>query len=56
MGVLLFVDEQYRTSASAGAGLSISEAKLSIENSNLLERRLPAPGDCVVGIPDDMAE
>ena len=56
MGVLLFVDEQHGTSASASAGLSILGAKLSTENGNLLQQCLRAPGDCVVGIADDMAE
>ena len=56
MSVLLFVDEQHGTSASATAGLSILEAKLSTESGNLLEQRLRAPGDCVIGIADDIAE
>ena len=53
MDVLLLVDEQHGTSASASAGLSILGAKLSTENGNLLQRRLRALGACVVGIADD---
>ena len=56
MGVLLFVDEHHGTSASTSAGLSILQAKLSTENGNLLQWRLRAPGDCFVGIANDMAQ
>ena len=56
IGALLFVDGQHGTLASAGAGLSIVESKLSTENGNLLEWRSWALGDCVAGIADDVVE
>ena len=56
MGVLIFVDAQHGTSASASVGLSILEAKLSMENGAFSEWCLQALGYCVIGIADDMAQ
>ena len=56
-GVLLLADEQHGTSDSVATELSRLEAKLSTENGNtFLEAFLRVPGDCVVGIADEIAE